>query len=104
MSPGSLEVLAGADWPESPAARLAINAELAAKSAQIEALNMALNVMRDTLHTEQTRIVAAQSRREPVMGLMTVEDAYGAIDSLDAAITEALAGMATEAPFDPSAL
>jgi len=104
MSPEALEVLAGADWPEAPAARLAINAELAAKSAQIEALTMALNVLRDTLHTEQTRIVAAQSRREPVMGLMSVEDAHGAIVSLDAAINEALADMTTEAPFDPSAL
>lgn len=104
MSPITLGILAGADWPGSPAARLAINTELTAKSAQIEAYLMALNVLRDTLHTEQTRIIAAQSRREPVMGLMTIDDAYGAIGSLDAAITEALAEMATEAPFDPSAL
>lgn len=104
MSPAVLEVLSGADWPEAPAARLALNAELTVKSAQIEAYLMALNVLRDTLHTEQTRIVVAQSRREPVMGLMTIDDVYGAIDSLDAAITEALAEMTTEAPFDPTAL
>ena len=104
MSPNTIEVLAGADWPESPAARLAINAELTAKSSQIEAYLMALNVLRDTLHTGQTRIIVAQSRREPVMGLMTIDDAYGAIGALDAAIAEAIAEMATEAPFDPSAL
>jgi hypothetical protein len=104
MSPTTIEVLDGADWPESPAARLAITAELAAKSAQIEALTMAINVLRDTLHTAQTSIVAAQSRREPVMGLMSVEDVHGAIGSLDAAVNEALAGMATDEPLDLSAL
>jgi hypothetical protein len=104
MSPEAIEVLEGAEWPQSPAARLAITAELAAKSAQIEALTMALNVLRDTLHNEQMRIVAAQSRREPVMGLMSVDDAYGAIASLDAAVSEALAGMTTDEPLDLSAL
>jgi hypothetical protein len=103
MSPEAIEVLEGAEWPQSPAARLAIHTELSAKSAQIEALTMSLNVMRDTLHDAQTRIVAAQSRREPVMGLMTVDDVHGAIVSLDAAVSEALAGMATD-ELDLSAL
>jgi hypothetical protein len=104
MSPAALEVLDGAAWPESPAARLAITAELAAKSAQIEALTMAINVLRDTLHTAQTSIVAAQSRREPVMGLMSVEDVHGAIGSLEASVNEALAAFTIDEPLDLSAL
>ena len=104
MSPAALEVLDGADWPQSIAARMGIHTELSAKSAQIEALTMSLNVLRDALHNEQMRIVAAQSRREPVMGLMSVEDVHGAIGSLEAAVNEALAGMATDEPLDLSAL
>lgn len=104
MSPEAIEVLDGAEWPQSPAARMGIHAELSAKSAQIEALTMSLNVLRDTLHNAQMRIVAAQSRREPVMGLMSAEDVHSAIASLDAAVSEALAGMATDEPLDLSAL
>jgi hypothetical protein len=35
---------------------------------------------------------------------MTVGDVHGAIGSLDAAVSEALAGMATDEPLDLSAL
>jgi len=62
MSPLTLGIVAGAEWPADPALCLAITAEIAAKSAELQALTMALNVYRDALHAAEMQLVAAQSR------------------------------------------
>jgi hypothetical protein len=108
MSPIALGILSDAEWPTEPALCLAITAELAAKSAEIQALTMALNIYRDALHAATMRIVAAQSRRpDRLITLLEVASLDGAaltIDALTAQIDAALAEMVTDEPVDPSAL
>ena len=108
MSPLTLGILADAEWPTDPAICLAITAELAAKSAEIQALAMALNVYRDALHAATVRIVAAQSRHPDRLitrlEAASLDGAALTIDALTAQVDAALAGMVTDEPIDPSAL
>jgi hypothetical protein len=108
MSPLTLGIVAGAEWPADPALCLAITAEIAAKSAELQALTMALNVYRDALHAAEMQLVAAQSRHpDRLIARLEVASLNGAaltIDALTAQIEDALAALATDEPLDLSAL
>jgi len=108
MSPLTIGIVAGAEWPADPALCLAITAEIVAKSAELQALTMALNVYRDALHAAEMQLVAAQSRHpDRLITQLEVAALNGAaltIDALTAQIEDALAALVTDEPLDLSAL